>query len=234
MPRKSKKTSQERNGCAAGRDTTAAQIVRVTLRRIKHGGFASVSMRQVADELGITATALYHHFHDKNALLDCVAAQIYDGIPLPDAALPWTERLRQLILAQHDAQLAHPGLARFVLVRRAESPGAFRWMESILQVLHDGGLDEQAVLRGVSQLAFLINPLSFLDAPVSKISGTMFGETASKRRVMSQPERYPRLAAMLEHIKTQAYASQFEVALDGVIAGLQAYVEANQSRARPG
>ena len=102
-------------------------------------------------------------------MLDCVAAQIYDRIALPDAALPWTERLRQLILAQHDAQLAHPGLARFVLVRRAESPGAFRWMESILQVLHDGGLDEQEVLRGVSQLSFLINPLSFLDSPVSKI-----------------------------------------------------------------
>ena len=62
----------------------------------------------------------------------------------------------------------------------------------------------------------------------------MFGETSSKRRVMSQPERYPRLAAMLERINTQAYASQFEVALDGVIAGLQAYAEANPSRARPG
>ena len=227
MPRIRPKNAVRKNARVT-RETTAEQIVRVTLRRIRQGGFASVSMRQVAAELGITATALYHHFHDKDALLDCVAERIYDGIALPDKALPWTERLRQLILAQHDSQLAHPGLARFVLMRRAESPGAFRWMESILQVLHDGGLAEEDVLRGVSQVSFLINPLSFLDSPVNKMSGTMFGETATKRRVLAHAERYPRLAAMLDHITTQAYTSQCEVALDGVIAGLLAHVEARR------
>jgi len=233
MARTRQKSAVTRNARAT-RETTAEQIVRVTLRRIRQGGFASVSMRQVAAELNITATALYHHFHDKDALLDTVAARIFDAIPLPDKDLPWTERLRQLVLAQHEAQLAHPGLARFVLIRRAESPGAFRWMESILQVLHDGGLDEQEVLRGVSQVSFLINPLCFLDSPVNKISSTMFGETATKRRVMAQPERYPRLTAMLDHITAQSYGSQFEVALDGVIAGLQAHVEGNTTRRKPG
>jgi AcrR family transcriptional regulator len=233
MARPRQKTAVSKNARTA-RETTAEQIVRVTLRRIRQGGFASVSMRQVASELGITATALYHHFHDKDALLDTVAARIFDAIPLPDKTLFWTERLRQLILAQHDALLAHPGLSRFVLMRRAESPGAFRWMESILQVLHDGSLEDQEVLRGVSQLSFLVNPLCFLDSPVTKVSSTMLGETVTKQRVMTHPERYPRLAAMLDHITAQSYASQFEVALEGVIAGLQAYVEGRGPPTQPG
>src|SRR6187431_2124686 len=110
------------------REISPQQIVDVTRRRIREGGFASVTMRQVADELGITATALYNHFPNKDALLDEVAGQIYASIPKPDPNLHWTERLRIWLLAQENGHLDHPGLARFVLARHGESTAAFRWV----------------------------------------------------------------------------------------------------------
>ena len=112
----------------ASREISAGQMVDATLQRIRAGGFANVSMRQVADDLRITATALYHHFPNKDGLLDAVAERIYDSIPRPDPGLPWTLRLRQLVLDQQRVHLDHPGLAHFALVRHSRSTAAFRWL----------------------------------------------------------------------------------------------------------
>ena len=39
--------------------------------------FGELSMRKLADELGVTATALYHHFANKQALLDAVGDRAF-------------------------------------------------------------------------------------------------------------------------------------------------------------
>ena len=222
-----------KTGPFARRDITADQIVRVTLRRIRQGGFASVSMRQVADELGISATALYHHFRDKDALLDRVADLIYTSIPTPDVTQPWPDRLRQLVLAQQRVSLEHPGLARYVLVRRFESIGAFRWIESILQILREGGLSEDGAIEGLNQLSFLINPMTFLDVPQRKPHERVFAGDIARRSVVEQMERFPYLASMLDRLPGQLYEELFATALDRVIAGLQATFERSSHARRP-
>ncbi|MDO6564085.1 TetR/AcrR family transcriptional regulator [Amphritea sp. 1_MG-2023] len=42
---------------------------------ISEGGSASLSMRKLADRVGVSRTAPYHHFKDKNALLCAIAEQ---------------------------------------------------------------------------------------------------------------------------------------------------------------
>ena len=222
-----------KSGHAARRDITADQIVRITLRLIRQGGFASVSMRQIAVELGVSATALYHHFRDKDALLDRVADQIYASIPAPESTQHWTDRLRQLVLAQQRVSLEHPGLARFVLMRRFESVGAFRWIESILQVLREGGLSEDEAIEGLNQLSFLINPMTFLDVPQRKPHERVFAGDIARRSVVQQMERFPHLASMLDRLPGQLYEDLFASALDRVIAGLQATFARSSSARRP-
>lgn len=199
--------------------TTVDRIVRTTEKRIRAGGFASVTMRRIADELGMTATALYHHFEDKDALLDRVSEQIYDSIPMPERTLHWTERLRQLILAQQQAHLRYPGLTRFLLVHRTHSQAAFRWIESILQVLLEGGLSEKQALSALNQLTYLVNPLTFLDEPIRRPMRTFTGSVA-RRLVLKRRARYPYLASLVDRMPTQLYEEGFAAALDGLIANL--------------
>ena len=141
-------------------------------------------------------------------------------------------RLRRLVLAQQRAHLDHPGLARFVLTRRMVSPAAFRWIESILQVLRDGGLDDDSMLIGLNQMAFLINPVTFLDTPLRSSSEKTFGGDRTRRRVLEHPERFPCLASMMAHLPSRTYEVQFAQALDGVIAGLEARVGSDTPRVR--
>jgi AcrR family transcriptional regulator len=225
----------KRASTKADKDRTAERILSVTLRRIRRGGFASVSMRQVADELGITATALYHHFRNKDALLDRVAERIYDSVTTPDPALHWTARLRQLMLALEHVHLDYPGLARFLLIRRAHSPAAFRWMESILQVLSDGGLNADEMLFGLNELSFLINPLTLLDVPQRRSSQLMTFEpraSRSARALSAQLADYPLLLSLADRMAGLDYETQYAAALDGVIEVLEAHVDTRLAAAR--
>jgi len=53
----------------------AAALVNAAARLLEEGGTTAVTVRAVAQEAGVTATALYRHFADKEALLAAVAAR---------------------------------------------------------------------------------------------------------------------------------------------------------------
>ncbi len=225
MPNRRPKATRGRP--APEREISPQQIVDVALRRIRAGGFANVSMRQVADDLGITATALYNHFSSKDALLDEVAEQIYAAIPKPDPRFPWTKRLRQWLLAQEIVHLEHPGIARFLLARHAESTAAFRWLDSIFEILSEGGLDVESQLICIRRIAYLHNPLIYLDAPQREREAQTGGAVdASHLQVL---RNYPHFARVAGHWNASPAQEDFERALDTAIAGMAAAVKEHQN-----
>lgn len=200
------------------REISRKKIIDVALKQIRRDGFAKLSMRRMAAELGVTATALYNHFPNKVALLDEVAGKIYDGVPMPSRKLHWTTRLRQWLLDQEIAHLDHPGLASFVLSRHQHSTAAFRWMESVLQILYDGGLDDESQLACMRRVAFLHNPLIYLDAPERKSEAR---STGSDR--LLAPEilaAYPHFARLQAKWPRSPAREDFEVALRSSIDSL--------------
>ncbi len=50
-------------------------LIDTARRRIASHGVESLSLRKLAEEAGVSRTAPYHHFKDKNALLSAIAAQ---------------------------------------------------------------------------------------------------------------------------------------------------------------
>ena len=61
-----------------GRPPLSAQdILRVALRRFAASGYATTSVRQIAEELGVFPASIYNHFASKEAMLDaCFSAGI--------------------------------------------------------------------------------------------------------------------------------------------------------------
>lgn len=71
-------------------------------------GFEAVTIRGVADRLGVTPMALYRHVGDKEGLLDGLADALYADLRVPDLADDWWEGLAGLARSTRTVLLEHP------------------------------------------------------------------------------------------------------------------------------
>jgi TetR/AcrR family tetracycline transcriptional repressor len=64
-------------------------VVQAALDLLEPVGVEGLSMRAVADRLGVKAASLYWHVRDKEQLLELVAAAVLDGVEVPVSRSAW-------------------------------------------------------------------------------------------------------------------------------------------------
>lgn len=134
----------------------ATEQVRVPLnrRRVLRGaveladrdGLDALTMRRLAQELGVEAMSLYHHVANKEAVLDgvieVVIGEILEAVQDVDAPAPeddWCAALRARILAAREAMLRHPWAPRVLETRTTMSPMIIGYFDGLLGILRAGG-----------------------------------------------------------------------------------------------
>lgn len=122
-------------------------VLAATLELADAQGLPAVSMRAVADRLGVTPMALYRHVGDKQQLLDGLVEQLLLELSLPDPQLPWRDRLAAISQETRTTARRHPGVFPLLLQRPAATRGALRVREVVYQALADAGVPETDVPR---------------------------------------------------------------------------------------
>ena len=102
-------------------------------------GIDSLSMRKLAQDLGVEAMSLYTHVQSKNDLLNALADAVISQIPIPAGGGDWQAAVRQMALAARTVMLRHPWAPRAVEAQTAPGPGALRYVNALLGVLREGG-----------------------------------------------------------------------------------------------
>src|SRR5690242_7950564 len=101
-------------------------------------GLEAVSLRRVAQELGVTPMALYRHVRDKQDLINAMTESVLEGMGV--AAYPpgmtWTERIR-LAIDNYKQQIDERPLALpLSIAYSGEGPPSFwRVLEDLLGTL---------------------------------------------------------------------------------------------------
>ena len=139
---------------------TRDAIREAALAVIDRDGIAAVSMRSVAQLLGVDAKSLYHHVADKDDLLDAVAEYLLGQLRAPEPTGDLRTDLRALAHEFRRATLAHPQAASLVLTRQLSTLAGLAPIEAILSVLRRAGAEpEQAVHYVRTMVATLVGML---------------------------------------------------------------------------
>lgn len=109
--------------------TTAEQIAQVALELLESEGAEAVSMRRVASAVGITPMAIYHHFPNREALLNYITDAEFSKLLEYVLAHPprgdSESRLLDILEGYVDYALARPRIFDYVFSR--PRPGARRF-----------------------------------------------------------------------------------------------------------
>jgi AcrR family transcriptional regulator len=133
------------------------QILGAAVQLADDAGIGAVTMRGLAQRLGIEAMSLYHHVADKNELLDgmveLLVGEINDRVVhvLPDGA-DWKPVVRGRILTARQVLLAHPWSPAVIESREGFNVAVVRYFESLAGLLREGGLSVRLVHRAMHAL----------------------------------------------------------------------------------
>ncbi|MGP3958515.1 TetR/AcrR family transcriptional regulator [Nonomuraea sp. 3N208] len=103
---------------------TAEKIADAAQAILVSEGAAAVTMRRVADMVGVSPMATYKHYPSRQALLDAVAERTFRelaqgwGVRVPDG--PWEDRALGLMEDFLDFALGRPHLYTFLMTDRRE------------------------------------------------------------------------------------------------------------------
>lgn len=138
------------------RDLTVEKIVDATLAVLKSHEPSALTMRRVAEHCGVSAMAIYHHVDHKDQLATLAVDRIFgDAVDTPLQGADWRAQLVELLVTLRAGLLETPG-AGMIFVRQAViGPGVAKVTEKMFQLLHDGGLDGQAIAETADAITML-------------------------------------------------------------------------------
>jgi AcrR family transcriptional regulator len=117
-------------------------VVERALKLADANGLDTLTIRKLAQDLGVTPMALYWHFRSKEDLLEGVAEQIWSEIDVRvDPSVPWWVQLRSGLESLIAVLRAHPSAPQLVLEHEKRNEAALRATEAALEILRSAGFD---------------------------------------------------------------------------------------------
>ncbi len=102
-------------------------------------GVEGLSMRKLAQELGVVPMALYKHVANKDELLDGMVDLVVGEIDPPAGGTDWKAAMRRRVLSARGALLRHPWASRVMESRSSPTPAVLAYMDSMIGMFRAGG-----------------------------------------------------------------------------------------------
>jgi AcrR family transcriptional regulator len=195
------------------------RVLRAAVDLADGGGLASLSMRKLAQELGVEAMTLYHYVASKKEMLDGMVDIVESEIELPSPEQDWKSALRRTATSAHDAFSRHPWASSLAL-SSGLTPSRLRYMESILGTLRRGGFTPHQTHLGYHALESHIIGFTLWLAGMSLPDDIRDLATTVMDQVSAEENPY-----FIEHIREHleptetdigAFAFGLELILDGL------------------
>jgi AcrR family transcriptional regulator len=203
------------------------RVLRAAVALADQGGVDALSMRKLAQELGVVPMALYKHVANKDELLDGMIDVVVGEIDPPAAGTDWKTAIRRRVLSARGALLRHPWASRVIESRTTPTPTVLAYMDSMIGIFRAGGFSVDLAHHAVHAMGSRL--LGFTQELFDDTAAEVDPEQeATMLREMAA--RYPHIGEMvaaITHDQTSVVGEgcddqfEFEFALDLMLDGLE-------------
>jgi AcrR family transcriptional regulator len=205
------------------------RILQTAVALADERGVESISMRRIAQELGVVPMALYKHVANKDELLDGMIDVVVGEIDPPVEGADWKTTMRERILSARRALLRHPWASRVLESRGEPTPTVIAYIDSMMGVFLAGGFSIDLMHHAMHVMGSRI--LGFSQELFDDTSSMPADEAAELWAQMA--DVYPNIAKLIPvatatHDEGGAVVGggcddqfEFEFALDLILDGLE-------------
>jgi AcrR family transcriptional regulator len=204
-----------------------AQVVRAALALLDEAGLDELTMRRLAERLGVKAASLYRHVRDKDELLVLLGDEISGEIPFVQQSGTWQEQLVRMAWNVRRGLLAHRDAARLLAATPPAGPRRLRHIESLLKVLRAAGFcGRDAVRAGYHCNNFVTEFV----ADETRFNAFVTVPRSSRKKILAEmrkqfkslpPDEYPTLVDLADDLTEDDPDGLFQFGLEIFLRGLE-------------
>jgi AcrR family transcriptional regulator len=203
---------------------TRERVLEVAMTHADDGGLEALTMRRLADDLGVAPMALYRHVANREDLVDGLIDAVYREIEPPPADGDWKAAMRRRAIALRDVLARHRWAIGLMESRTNPGPANLRHHDAVIGSLRAGGFEMADVAHAYSLLdAYIYGfALTKMNLPFDETS-----DIPGVAQEMLEPfpvNEYPNLTAFItDHAMQPGYdfADEFEMGLDVILDALE-------------
>jgi AcrR family transcriptional regulator len=207
---------------AAKQALTRDRVLAAAVALADREGIGEVSMRKLAQHLGVEAMSLYHHVANKDEILDGMIDRVFAEIDLPGSE-PWKRAMAARAESARAALLRHPWAIGLMESRASPGPATLRHHDAVIGNLRAGGFSVQMAAHAFSLLDSYIYGFVMQEVSLPFQSSDEAAEVATSIASAMEPDEYPHLMELTNEYVLQpgySYANEFAFGLEVVLDGL--------------
>ncbi|MEZ5185455.1 MAG: TetR/AcrR family transcriptional regulator [Candidatus Nanopelagicales bacterium] len=209
---------------------TRQRVIDAAVALADAGGLQALTMRRLAQALGVEPMSVYYHVANKAQILDEIVDFVFAQIDLPTAQEPWKSAMRRRAISARDALVRHPWAAGLMDSRTNPGPATLRHHDAVIGKLRSSGFSIVLTAHAVSVLDGYIYGFALQEKALPFDSPETAAQVAEMILEQFPAEDYPHLAELTtEHVLQPGYdySEEFEFGLDLILDGLERHLRAD-------
>ena len=200
------------------------RIVATAVALADAGGFQSLSMRNIAEDLGAGTMALYRHVANKEDLLDDMVDVVFAEMYPPAIGGNWKRELRERGISARAALQRHPWSVGLMETRMHPGPASATHHNATMGCLREAGFPFRNAVHAYNLLDAYTYGFALQEQTIPfetpEESGDMAATTVGERG-----DEYPYLAEVALELGKRGYdyTEEFEFGVDFILDGLARY-----------
>ena len=197
------------------------RVLDAALRLADEGGIEAISMRKLAQALGVQAMSLYNHVANKDEIVNGLVDIVIGEIEVPDLSMDWKMAMRQRANSAHKVLLRHPWASLMIMSHANVGPANLRYVDATLGCLREAGFSFEMADRAWNAIdshiyGFTLQELKFPFAPGE------YSEAAKNGLALIPADQYPYFNQLTHHVMEGHYDGlhDFEFGLELILDGL--------------
>jgi AcrR family transcriptional regulator len=187
------------------------------------GGIGSVTIRSLAEKLGVKPMSVYHHVANKEEILGGIVDRVFAEIELPGTGGDWRAEMRRRASSARQVLRRHRWAVGLMESRTTPGPATLRHHDAVLATLRDAGFSVELTAHAYALLDSYIYGFAVQEAALPFDGTTTAGDVATDIMEQFAEGAYPHMVEMaVEHITKPGYSfgDEFDFGLTVILDAL--------------
>ena len=188
-------------------------------------GIGSLTMRRLAQQLGVEAMSLYHHVANKDDILDGMVELVFAEIELPAEGSEWKTAMHQRATSARAAMMRHPWAITIMESRSSPGPETLRHHDAVLGSCRRAGFSVQMAAHAFSLIDSYIYGFVVQEVNLPFDDSSDLNEVVDSMMLPFSAEDYPHLVELTTDYILQpgySYGNEFAYGLALILDALEA------------